>query len=65
MNSPPMSDKGEPVVFKAGESDQVRPYTYVDNLRTVSDSESLVRQGLNELEKVFTERGFLLHPDEI
>ena len=64
-NSRPMSDRGEPVVFKAGHADQVRHYTFVDNLGIVSDSESLVRQRLNELEKVLTDKGLLLHPGEI
>ena len=65
MHSEPMSDKGEPVVFKSNGGRQVRHYTYVDNLGIVSTCEVAVRQGLAEIEDAFNSRGLLVHPGEI
>ena len=59
MHSEPMSDKGEPVVFKSNGGRQVRHYTYVDNLGIVSTCEVAVRQGLAEIEDAFNSRGLL------
>ena len=65
MHSEPMSDKGEPVVFKSNGGRQVRHYTYVDNLGIVSTCEVAVRQRLAEIEDAFNSRGLLVHPGEI
>ena len=60
-----VSDKGPPMVFGPGSSEQVRHYVYVDNLGIISPQEALVKSSLEELGPGFDDRGLVLHPGEI
>ena len=59
------SDRGAPVSFSDGDPERTHHYVYVDNLGVMSLSEEKVAAGLDQLTKVFNDKGLLLHGGEV